>query len=280
MRLHVDTGPVVKYLTAIERQHLPFAEAKALTAVASLARGEVIREMNRQFDRPMPQTVNEKNGPLWLKSADYKKIRSGKGDFAEVRVKDRSRGKSGTGGNSDPAIAWLSHNIHGGPRIEKRSEYLLRRATKLPPNMYMVPARDLPTDEFGNVYRGEIQKIIADVSAHYLAGYDANATAKSKAKRRANREKRAGIFYFSTYPVTARTRHLAPGIYLRIERKIGGYVVGADIKPAFLFVKRPRYRQRIRFFDICNQVGTLRFPAALRFHIKQALENPRAGHGL
>lgn len=250
--VHSDLSQVNNYIGSIGSRHLPFATAKALTATAVYSRRQLVNEMRRKFDRPKPQTVNELNGPLYVKSADYRKLRAGQYDYAEVRVKDQT-----AGGKGDPAIAWLSHNIHGGPRIEKRSENLLRRAGILPNGYYAVPGEGAKLNQYGNMSNGQIQQILSKMNAQWDKWANSHKQSRSKLVQD----------YFLVNKNNPRTAHFpVEGVWQRYGRN------RYEVKPVLVFVRRiPRYKPIIKFFDICNQTAQFRFPREFYIAMKGAL---------
>lgn len=247
--MRVDVRPVTAWMTDIQKQQLPYASALALTRTAQYARRQVIAEMRRDFDRPKPITVNEERGPLYLKTASYKRAN----DYAEVRIKDTSF-------KSDPPLAWLSPEVRGGARIEKRSEYLLRKAGLLPNGYYAVPGAGARMDKYGNMSTGQVQQILAALGGS--RDTQQNASVRSKARNKA----------IGTYFLASRTRratsHLAEGVWQRSGL--------ATVKPVLVFVKgAPRYRKRISFFETCDQVARFRFPIEFHVAMKQAIATAR-----
>lgn len=256
LTLQVNTLPVKSWLNDIQRQHLPFATAIALTGTAKYVRAQVINEMKRQFDRPKPSTVNETKGPLYLKSADYKKLRAGQHDYAEVGVKDTPMPKG------DPALAWLSHHIRGGRRIEKRSEFLLRTAGVLPPGYFAVPGSGARLNKYGNMSTGQIQQILSAVRAQR----DSHANTPYAPRGRNARRNLTQGDYFVASRNRSRTAHLPEGVWERYGRS------RFEIRPVLIFVPAaPRYRKRLKFFEMCEQVGRSRYRIEFHLAMRRAL---------
>lgn len=263
VNVRVDTQPVDRYLTDINREHVPFASAIALTKTAVYARQQIIAEMPRVFDRPKPSTVNETRGPLYLKTADYRKLKAGINDYAEVRVKDTPQVKG------DPALVYLSHNIRGGARVEKRSEALLRRAGILNKGQFAVPGSGARLDRYGNMSSGQVQQILAALGAsretRQNTRYRGSGVIDSRGKDH-SRSVQTQRDYFIANRNNPRTAHLPEGVWQRYGRS------RFAIRPVLIFVQgAPRYRRRLRFFEIGESVAQYRYPREFHLAMRHAL---------
>jgi len=250
-----DLRAITQHLNRMHREQVPYATAVSLTRTAKFVQGEMAREIGRVFDRPKSYT----QGATWVRPATKQNL------AAEVLIKDQAF-------KSAPPIKWLAAEIYGGVRKHKAFELLLIRSGVMPANMYAVPTKAAPMDAYGNMQTAEINRLLSDVRARRDPLQ--NATAASKGRRIRSRTK-AAYFYFSTYPVNSRTRHLAPGIYKRTAASgmVGPVRVG--IKPVLLFVRAPRYRQRLRFHQIADQVARMRWPIEFQLAMRQALATAR-----
>lgn len=241
-------------LAEIQKQ-LKFAEILALTRTAEAGRRELIIEAARVFDKPKPSTTSEKSGPFRLKPATK---RAGD-DFAEVRVKDRPQVKG------DPALVYFAHNIRGGPRVEKRSEFLLKKAGIMPADTFIVPGDGARIDQYGNISNGQIQQILSALGAQR----DKLANSKGdngKRKRRASKDT-AQYFVANAFSQRTETKHLFPGVYERY-----GVVSKFRIRPVLIFVtKVPTYKARFRFDEIQLRTAEAQFPIQLRLAVERVL---------
>ena len=244
-----DTSQITRHLSSLAQRQVPFATALALTRTAKFVQRKIREEIPRVFSRPTSYTLNAtrvdpaKKDKLW----------------ATVKIKDEAA-------RSAPAIKWLAPNIYGGSRGHKGFENLLLRMGKMPPG-FAVPASSMPRDAYGNVSKGQIVKILADLQA--LRDPLDRTTDRSRLRRRRSRAKRAQ-FYFSTHPVNWRTAHLKPGIYVRTE-----FGFGSSIRPVILFVPAVRYRKRLRFYEIADQSARMRFPVEFALAMRHAIRTAR-----
>lgn len=251
---------VTQHLTTLGREQIPFANALALTRTAQFVERKEQEEMPRVFDRPTKFTLRSTR----VIPATKKRL------WAEVKIKDESF-------KSVAPIKWLEPQIRGGTRALKRFEQRLVSAGAMPSGHFAVPASGADYDAFGNMSRGEIVRMLSDLQAHWDTRQ--NTTATSRGRRRRSRTVRP-TFYFSTWPPSTRTAHLRPGIYKRVGAVAGlasGITAGfkTPIKPVIVFVKRVRYRKRLRFFEIAEQTGRLRFPIEFALAMREALRTAR-----
>jgi hypothetical protein len=247
--------PIVDQLNRQAREQVPFATALALTRTAQFVQRKMGEEIDRVFDRPKDYT----RGATFVRPATKANL------SAEVLIKDQAF-------KSAPPIKWLAAEIYGGQRRHKAFELLLVRAGVMPGGMYAVPTRLAPLDANGNLSASEINRMLSDLRSR-RDPYQ-NATAASKGRRLRSRTK-AAYFYFSTYPANSRTRHLAPGIYRRTAATKMAGPVRVGIRPILLFTRQARYRVRLRFHEIAEQVAQLRFPIEFGLAMRRAIETAR-----
>lgn len=257
LRISSSLLPVTSFLTEMERQQLPFAEVLALTKLALEGRKQVADQAARVFDRPKPTTVDPGNkGPMFIKLATKRD------PVAEVRVKDRPQVKG------DPALVYLSHAITGGARVEKRSEFLLRKFGVLPRGYYIVPGSGATLDRYGNVSNGQIQQILSffrsqrDPTANSIRDDGGKSRSFSKLNAR----------YFLASKTRQNTRQLPEGVWERI-------VGTRRIQPVLIFVPSPpTYSKRLNFYEIqqevCRTLGPDKFTEAMRVAILTAKFKP------
>lgn len=256
MKLKILTSTVEPdaVLREVEKQ-LKFAEILALTRTAEAGRRALIIESARVFDRPKPSTLSEKSGPFRLKPA----TRRDGDDFAEVRVKDRPQAKG------DPALVYLAHNIRGGPRVEKRSEFLLKRAGIMPGDTFVVPGDGARIDQYGNISPGQIQQILSALGAQRDKLQNSRG-GDGKRKRRASKDT-AQYFVANAFSKRTETKHLFPGVYERY-----GDVSKFRIRPVLIFVtKVPTYKARLLFDEIQLREAERQFPIQLRFAVEKVI---------
>ena len=161
MRIDVrhNIADVVKHLTEIERRHVPFATALALTRTAQEVRKAEVEEMKKVFDRPTPFTLRS----LYLKPAT-------KADLtAKVWFKELNRVEH-----------YLEPQIYGRDRALKRFEEHLQRAGILPKGLYAVPGGGARLNKYGNMSAGQVTQILSALGAHP----DPYANTKRRARAR------------------------------------------------------------------------------------------------
>lgn len=253
IRLTGDVLPVTTFLSDLEKRQLPFAQALALTKLAEEARKQIAAQAAKVFDRPKPSTINTGNsGPMFLRAATKRKPE------AEVRVKDRPQVKG------DPALVYLSHAILGGGRVEKRSEFLLRKNGILPNGFFIVPGSGAKLDKYGNVSNGQIQQILALLRSQRDSLANSSRDDGGKSRNFANLNRR----YFVASATRQETRHLPEGVWERLPGK-------RRIQPVLIFTPRaPVYRKRLNFYEIqaevANTLGPQKFTEAMQQAIASA----------
>lgn len=225
-------------LTDLERNQLPYATALALTETAKKVKERLEGEMRTVFDRPTPYTLNS----LRLFPATKQKL------VARVWMKNEAD-------KAAPATKWLTPQVYGGGRDDKRSEKLLRAKGALPEGKYIVPGRDAKLDGFGNIGRGQLQKIIAGLGAQ-------------QDKYSNSTDSRRSIGNLKRFFVMRRGRD-AIGIGERTGR-------GRDkVKLVLAFVGRPGYRKEFDFFTIANQEAEDELPIQFELALARALATRR-----
>lgn len=240
----IDTRKLTRDLHLWQKQVVPLAQAKALTFTAKHGvQPELVREMNRVFDRPTRFTLNA----TYLKPATVQKPE------AWVGIKDHAS-------KAIPAIKWLAPQIFGGNRGPKRSEQLLRSKGILAANEFIVPGAGARLDAHGNMSRGQMQQILSRVGA----SFDPLVNAYGKVSKVRGSQFGARETYFAV--TTPRGALSQRGIYRRVM--MGNQ---SRVEPVLIFVKRPRYRVRFKFFRIAEQTFILRYPLQLKIELERAL---------
>jgi hypothetical protein len=227
--VRADMSEALGLLALLRRDQIPFATAYALTKTAEAAKADVEREITRAFDAPTPYTQKA----VFIRPAQKNRL------FAQVKLKDESF--KGT-----PAVRYLIHHIEGTKRQHKGFERQLIQNGLMPSNMFAIATKNAPLDQYGNVPRGMINRILSQLQAQ--RDTLVNETAESKRRYLARRNKR-NERYFIAYPGRARTAHLTPGIYERVQ-----FGFGNSIRPVFIFTDTaPKYSKRFRFYETINR---------------------------
>jgi hypothetical protein len=214
----------VRALVNVEQ---PRILAQSLTFTVQAAQKDVVAAMPGSFDGVTSYTRNATR----IEPATVDKL------TARLAVKDRT-----TAGGTLPED-YLFPEVFGGGRNEKRVERALRFGGVLKSGEFIVAGQAAPLDAFGNVRRGELQRILAQVTER--ASASAAAT-----------KKRAGGYFAGQ---VGKTR----GVWKREDGRT---------RPILIFVsKRPTYRQRLDFEDIARRAADREFrPTFHRLLLKAA----------
>lgn len=200
--------------------------ATAATRVANEIRVEVQDEMKRVFDRPTPYTLRS----VRVKAA------TASNPVAEVFISEQKAPR-----DPSPAVV-LEPQVEGGPRGTKGLELALRRLGVLPSGWLVVPSKSLPLDAYGNISRGIVQQVIAQLR-HQVDVGPTNARGIVKAIRKTGGK-------FIVFKPGGKT---APGVYI-------ADVAGRNVSPVFMFVSKASYRRRLDFYGIAKRVTSAKLP--------------------
>lgn len=220
----------IRQLTALEKQFVPTATAKALTFSAETVIEVQRWKMTRVFQNPINWTLNS----LYLKPATVRDPASAVyfKDFAPKGV---------------PAGRYLYPQIHGGLRATKSTE------RKLYPFMagyrYAMPGAGAELDSHDNIPGGTWTRILSQVKA---LGNGQNQTAASKKRNRGRVKQR----YF--IPATAASG-LRPGVYLDDSRTVNGKKISIA-RPVLIFTSKAQYRPRYPFYELGLATAKAQFP--------------------
>ncbi|WP_462382282.1 hypothetical protein [Pseudomonas sp. Marseille-QA0892] len=241
----VDTTGIdeqIAELTDLEREQLPFAAALALTRTAQDVEQALVSEMQNVFDRPTRWTLNG----LRVFPATKQKL------VARVWMKNESD-------KAAPATTWLTPEVYGGPRRDKRTESMLKAKGILPADRYVAPGDGAELDQFGNMKRGQLTRMLSGVRGFTETGYSANATGSVRSRRKGN-AKSFFVMRKGKDPI---------GIAQRVGRKRD------DVKMIVAFVRKPNYTKRYRFFEVADQVAEQRLPERFKEAMAQAMRTRR-----
>lgn len=259
MKIAYSALPVLKLIEDMDRSQIPFAASLAMTRTAEAARRAVLEEFRRKFDRPKPSTLNERSGPLYVKTASKSKFPD---DFAEVRIKDTPQLKG------VPALSYLHHHVRGGARVPKRFELNLRSAGVLMPGYFAIPGSGARIDRYGNMSQGQVQEVLSSMRAQRLTEMNSGVSRVRGHRKIANNPKLGD--YFLALRGRNKTRHLAEGIWQRYGRRKW------SVRPVLIFVKdAPVYRRRIPWDSIMQGTARFRFAGEFRAAMKHAIETAR-----
>lgn len=237
---------------------IPFATAKALTETAQYAQQAERREMETQFDRPTPYTLDS----TYVKPATKADL------VARVWIKDDTF--KGT-----PAAKYIGPEVYGGERHLKRFERALQSRGLLPGGMVAVPGSAAQLDQYGNVTRGQIVEILSFLNAFGEQGYKANM---SQRRRDALLRGKGGQRGYSYFVLPKREGKLPAGVYKRIaygrDQRISHLAYSAA-KPVFVFVRMPRYKPRLAFEEVARRAAEDRFEIEFQQAFDEAVRTAR-----
>jgi hypothetical protein len=185
--VHTDIKGATRWLSDIQRKHLPFATAKALTDTAKLVQAELKREMLAEFDNPSPYTKNS----TFSTSATKATLQ------AVVGIKDK-------GMRVAPAKL-LKEHFTGGMRGGKPMERAMMALGALPSGWRVVPGQVLKLDSYGNPNRNQVREILGSL--------------KNKTSIYKGRGKKMALVGYFLIPIGTDST-LTPGIYWRQGRTI------------------------------------------------------------
>jgi hypothetical protein len=233
--------------------------AIALTKATKAAQADIIKAMPGVFaGGATPYTLNSTR----VETATRDKLQ------ARVAVKDRSSN------NGTLPEDYLLPQVFGGARKEKRMERNLRFGGILQAGQRAVLGRDTPAtlvDAYGNLKRGEIQRILTAVRASFDRYQNRSTSARSR-RNAANapyfvQGLPRGRFSGGEYRVKPGT--VQPGVYRRV-----GPAKQRKVVPVLVFVsKAPTYNRRLDFEGIARAAALREFePEFVRL-----LAQPRAG---
>lgn len=214
------------------------AAREALNRSAEWAQTDVVREMRKVFDRPVPFTLRS--------------LRVYYANTANMRVQLWFRQRT-----ADEDKPWAMPQIAGTARDMKPMELRMQRVGILPAGWMVVPGAAAPLDAYGNMSRGEISRILNVLGTYTEEGFN-KANDKTRARLRKGSAKKGvyGFAYWINPPGPKRQKHLLPGVYRRVYTAFG-----TSLKPMLIFIKGARYKARLDFFGITKRAFDKHFPA-------------------
>lgn len=234
IKARIEIDDVLRSYADLGRQ-APFATARALTWTGQAIKAAEASAIASSFDRPTAHTRNA----VYLRPATKANLR------ALVWLKDGTR----------PEHYLLPH-IEGGGRPMKRFEQRLRMLGYMRADERAVPGTAVQLDNYGNMSRGQITKVLSQLRTDVVSGVTQNAS-----NSRRSRAKRARVEYFASGgPGTKRAgwagrkpgvfdQHLPRGVW---ERSVHAW--GTAVRPVLLFVKATNYKRRFPFFLVAQQI--------------------------
>ena len=217
---------------------VPFATSVAINKTVELARVEVVKTMRQVFDRPTPWVLNS----LRVKRSTKTSL------TADLGFKDRNSAES--------SRSMIEPHVFAGKRHNKAMEARLFRMGLLPAGYSAVPGKAAKIDSFGNMSQGQITTILNVLGTYTEAGYNkANSNTVARFKRGNVKKNVYGFTYFVSPVGGAKGRHLQPGVYQRFQTAFG-----TSLKPVLIFVKQPKYKKTLPFFEVAQRTVNQEFP--------------------
>jgi hypothetical protein len=258
MRIDVSNNidEVLKKFESLPSNQVAFAMSLAINNTAKKVAEGWTHEMSNVFDRPTPFTLRS---PIVSKRATKQDM------TAVVKIKDW------VSGTSTAPAEYLQPQVHGGSRLQKRFETVLKQAGIMFPGEYAVPASGAKLDQYGNMSRGEIVKIISFLQAFNMSGFAANITdeKRKKVSRTGVKLKKQGHGYFVVRHRESVDRHLARGIWKREG------LHGMKLIPVVAFVRSVSYRKRFDPIGVAQRVVKDFLPSEADRAIRKSLETMR-----
>lgn len=230
---------VTRDLTELQAKELPFATALALTKTAQAVQKDVVAEMSRVFDRPVPFTLR----------GTY--VKPAKKTDLDAAVYFRTFGGKGV-----PAGKYLQAQIYGGARAQKGSERALAKAGLLGNKGFFVPGPGVKLNRYGNVPGGTIKAILSDIGTG-----NAEQQMRRATKGRSQRRRREQYFI-----PRAESGKRASGVWVRR---------GKNIKIALIFVASASYQVRFRFHEVAQASAMRHWPIEFDAAWRKALATSR-----
>ena len=248
MRLTIDTSQLQQLasdLAGFSDRRLRAGLATALTRTARLVDAEWTGQLSTKFDRPTPLTLKA----TVVQTAQADKLQ------AVVMLRDQSR---------DRGIApaeYLAPQEEGGQRGLKKFERALQSQGSMPSGWRVVPGKYAQLDGFGNISRGQIVQVLAQLGSAYSPGYQ-RVISTSAAKRAASAVRR-GREYVAIVK-RAKVGSLAPGVYQRS---------GKALLPVFIYTPRATYTKRLSLMADGLRVAQAQIGPQIKMAIDQQFEN-------
>jgi hypothetical protein len=163
-------------------------------------------------------------------------------------------------GDRTPPVDWLSPQEFGGERGVKKFERALQAQGSMPSGWKAVPGPAAKIDPFGNVTKGQIVQVIAQLGAKFSPGYQ-RVISKSAAKRAASAIAK-GRAYVAILP--GNRAKLTPGVYER--------TASSGLRAVFFYVRATQYRKSIDLLGEARRAA----PAAVQREMQRAIEQSAA----
>jgi hypothetical protein len=233
----INLDSVQEQMRNLKDNQLPFAISLAVNRSAKDVRKRIIDSMPTIFNKPVPFTLDSLG--MWPGNKSKPSATVGFKEWA---------------GKGVPAVKYLQAQVYGGIRRQKKYEVALQSRGIITGNQVTVPDTAF-RDNFGNVKRGEIVRMLSSLSLFTEQGYSANKV-KGKAPTEFFAWKRDGS-------------HMT--IYKRIG-KSRGKNKKRDIVPFLHVIDMPNYPILFEFdkmaLNIFSEVYLRNFEDAINYAIE------------
>lgn len=252
---------------------MAFAVSLGVNTTGQEVKAAIKDAMPRVFDRPTPFTLNALQLTPGTKAQPEATVW-----FRDHRESTKSVAR---------VENYLTPEVYGGARRLKAFEKALQAAGVMPAGTIAVipnaPSWGIRIDQYGNLAHGLIGQLLSYFgAAQRTAGYTANSTAETRAKRARRGRKDGklvinGVEYFFSKGAgsTFMSRAKAGGIPVTQELDAGIWarrgVHGRDLAPVILFVKPANYTPRLPFFQIAQSTVEKRLAVNLEAALVKAL---------
>lgn len=229
-------GELEKSLRGLESQ-IPYAAREALNTTAFIVRRGLKLEMEYVFDRPTKFVTRG----IWVTKATKTNL------SVKIWINENNQGYYD---DDDTLVKIISPHIFGGRRSFKGFEKTLYRKGLLKRGEFMVPGRSAPKDSYGNIRRGEYQRMLSQIGAFAEQGTQQNATSDPSRRRY---------------------------IWGEIAGTKGIWRVTRDRWVPYLIVAKnnPTYRKRFDFFGESKEMFDDSFPRAAANAVDRAIATAR-----
>lgn len=238
-----STKRVSRQLQNLVNRQIPYAASKALNATGNVLLAVNKREMKRNFDNPVPYTINA----FYMKPARYNNLRM------SVRRKDKPAGKH-----------YLDIQHKGGVRPQKGVERMFRDRVKYKGIVgAIIPVEgNGGATKNGGISMAEMHRAMAGLNASY------SSTAYTRNKQRAAESKRALASNARQYFVKSNEGGTRGGVYKRMANR--------KIKKVFhIRDAMPRYNSKFPFYPPLVRNAKSYFPAKMRRELRTAMRSAR-----
>lgn len=236
--VRTDIQQLVRKLDSVQREQVPFAASRAINAVAIDVQAAISDETRAKLDAK-PFTTGR--GALYVQRSNKRRL------MAEVGFKTIQ-------------ARYMQYQVAGGRRSHKGFEGALRGLGVLPPGFVTVPGAGIRLDGYGNIPRRVLTEILGQLRSR-------KGTFQGRGKRLTLR----APFVVLPGNRAERTKHLAPGIWQRINDAEGT----GTLRPLILYIDGADYRARIDLQRTANNTVAARFSGHMRAELAAALASAR-----